>query len=78
MAIFFAFVGGLGVAVWRDLRPAGSLLVELFDTRYRYTALSALYQISGVVASGLTPLIAAWLVPAETAPSGWSRRTQWP
>jgi len=34
----------------------------LFDTRFRYTALSSLYQLSGVDASGLTPLIAAWLV----------------
>jgi MFS transporter, MHS family, shikimate and dehydroshikimate transport protein len=42
--------------------PLAAFWSELFDTRYRYTALSTLYQVSGVVASGLTPLIAAWLV----------------
>ena len=42
--------------------PLAAFWSELFDTRYRYTALSSLYQISGIVASGLTPLIAAWLV----------------
>jgi MFS transporter, MHS family, shikimate and dehydroshikimate transport protein len=35
---------------------------ELFATRYRYSALSTLCQVSGVFALGLTPLIAAWLV----------------
>ena len=42
--------------------PLAAFWSELFDTRYRYTALSSLYQISGIVASGMTPLIAAWLV----------------
>ena len=42
--------------------PLAAFWSELFDTRYRYTALSTLYQVSGIVASGLTPLIAAWLV----------------
>ena len=61
-AIFFAFVGGLGVLYGVIYGPLAAFWSELFDTRYRYTALSALYQISGIVASGLTPLIAAWLV----------------
>ena len=42
--------------------PLAAFWSELFDTRYRYSALSTLYQVSGIVASGLTPLIAAWLV----------------
>ena len=61
-AIFFAFVGGLGLLYGVIYGPLAAFWSELFDTRYRYTALSALYQISGIVASGLTPLIAAWLV----------------
>ena len=61
-AIFFAFVGGLGVLYGVIYGPLAAFWSELFDTRYRYTALSSLYQISGIVASGLTPLIAAWLV----------------
>lgn len=42
--------------------PLAAFWSELFDTRHRYTALSTLYQVSGIVASGLTPLVAAWLV----------------
>jgi MHS family shikimate/dehydroshikimate transporter-like MFS transporter len=62
LGIFLALVGGLGVLYGVIYGPLAAFWSELFDTRYRYTALSSLYQISGVVASGLTPLIAAWLV----------------
>ena len=61
-AISLVFVVGLGVIYGTVYGPLAAFWSELFDTRYRYTALSALYQISGIVASGLTPLIAAWLV----------------
>ena len=62
LAVFLAFVGGLGVLYGVVYGPLAAFWSELFDTRYRYTALSTLYQVSGIVASGLTPLIAAWLV----------------
>ena len=62
LAIFVALVAGLGLVYGVVYGPLAAFWSELFDTRYRYTALSSLYQISGVVASGLTPLIAAWLV----------------
>lgn len=61
-AVTAAFLGGLGIVYGTVYGPLASFWSELFDTRYRYSALSALYQISGIVASGLTPLIAAWLV----------------
>ncbi len=61
-AIFATFVVGLGVLYGVIYGPLASFWSELFDTRYRYSALSSLYQISGIVASGFTPLIAAWLV----------------
>ena len=61
-AVFLVFVAGLGVVYGTVYGPLAAFWSELFDTRYRYTALSTLYQVSGVVASGLTPLIAAWLV----------------
>ena len=51
--------------------PLAACWSELFDTRYRYTALSTLYQISGIVASGLTPLIAAWLVTLGDGTLWW-------
>lgn len=62
VAVVAAFVGGLGVVYGTVYGPLAAFWSELFDTRYRYTALSALYQLSGIVASGLTPLIATWLV----------------
>jgi MFS family permease len=62
LGIVVAFVGGLGVIYGVVYGPLAAFWSELFDTRYRYTALSTLYQVSGIVASGFTPLIAAWLV----------------
>ncbi len=62
VAVFLVFVIGLGLLYGTIYGPLAAFWSELFDTRYRYTALSTLYQVSGVVASGFTPLIAAWLV----------------
>lgn len=62
LAVSAAFIGGLGLVYGTVYGPLAAFWSELFDTRYRYSALSALYQLSGVVASGLTPLVAAWLV----------------
>lgn len=42
----------------------GTLYASLFPTRIRYTGLSTVYQLSGIYASGLTPLIVAALVGA--------------
>ncbi|MGV9800563.1 MFS transporter [Mycobacterium sp. NPDC003449] len=42
----------------------GTLYASLFPTRTRYTGLSTVYQLSGVYASGLTPLILTALIAA--------------
>ncbi len=42
----------------------GSLLPELFPTRYRYTGAGIAYNLAGVIGGGVVPLIAAALVPA--------------
>ena len=42
----------------------GTLYASLFPTRIRYTGLSAVYQLSGVYSSGLTPLILTALIAA--------------
>ncbi len=42
----------------------GTLYASLFPTRVRYTGLSTVYQLSGVYASGLTPLILTALIAA--------------
>lgn len=41
--------------------PEAALFCELFDTRVRYTGISAVYQVSGIVSSSITPLIATIL-----------------
>ena len=71
VAIFLVFVGGLGVLYGTVYGPLAAFWAELFDTRYRYTALSTLYQVSGVLASGFTPLIAAWLVTRGDGTLWW-------
>jgi MFS family permease len=53
---------GLGVLYGILCAPLAAFWAELFDTRTRYTAIGSVYQLSGIVASGLTPLIAALLV----------------
>jgi hypothetical protein len=50
--------------------PQGTLYASLFPTRIRYTGLSTIYQVSGIYASGLTPLILTSLIAA-----GIPRRT---
>jgi MFS family permease len=71
VAVFLAFVIGLGLLYGTIYGPLAAFWSELFDTRYRYTALSTLYQVSGIVASGLTPLIAAWLVTRGDGSLWW-------
>ncbi len=71
LAITAVFIIGLGVLYGAVYGPLAAFWAELFDTRYRYTALSALYQLSGVVASGFTPLIAAWLVVRADGSLWW-------
>ena len=70
-AISLVFVVGLGAIYGIVYGPLAAFWSELFDTRYRYTALSTLYQVSGILASGLTPLIAAWLVTKGDGTLWW-------
>jgi MHS family shikimate/dehydroshikimate transporter-like MFS transporter len=42
--------------------PLAAFWSELFDTRVRYTGIGTVYQVSGILASGLTPSIAALLL----------------
>ena len=45
--------------------PQGTLYASLYPTRIRYTGLSTIYQVSGIYASGLTPLILTSLIAAD-------------
>lgn len=71
LAIGVVFIGGLGVLYGVIYGPLAAFWSELFDTRYRYSALSTLYQVSGILASGMTPLIAAWLVTVGDGTLWW-------
>ncbi|MFT4085507.1 MAG: MFS transporter [Nocardioides sp.] len=62
LAVVASLVAGLGLVYGTVYGPLAAFWSELFETRYRYSALSTLYQVSGVLASGLTPIIAAALV----------------
>ncbi len=48
----------------------GTLYASLYPARIRYTGLSTVYQLSGVYASGLTPLILTALIAAADS-SPW-------
>src|SRR5258708_13712363 len=53
--LFYAMVYG----------PEAALFAELFDPEVRYTGISFVYQFSGIFASGLTPIIATYLIAAN-------------
>lgn len=42
--------------------PEAAFFADLFPSQVRYTGISAVYQVSGIVASGLTPLVLTWLL----------------
>lgn len=42
--------------------PEAAFFADLFPVRVRYSGISVVYQMSGIVASGLTPLILTWLL----------------
>ncbi|WP_374368351.1 MFS transporter [Dongia sp.] len=44
--------------------PEAALFSDLFDARVRYTGISFVYQFSGIFASGITPIIATYLITA--------------
>jgi metabolite-proton symporter len=59
-----AIVLALGVIYAPVYGPEAALFCELFDTRVRYSGISVVYQVSGIVSSSITPLIAASLLKA--------------
>jgi MHS family metabolite:H+ symporter-like MFS transporter len=45
--------------------PEAALFCDLFDAPVRYTGISFVYQFSGIFASGITPIIATYLIAAN-------------
>lgn len=68
---WISLVIGLGIIYGAIYGPLAAYWSELFDTRVRYTAVGAVYQFSGIYASGLTPLIGAALISA-TGGAPWA------
>ena len=60
-----AIILALGVIYAPVYGPESALFCELFDTRVRYTGISVVYQVSGIVSSSITPLIATSLLKAN-------------
>jgi MHS family metabolite:H+ symporter-like MFS transporter len=60
--LYFAMIVCFGVFYAGVYGPEAALFSELFDPRVRYTGISFVYQFSGIFASGITPIVAAWLV----------------
>jgi metabolite-proton symporter len=60
--IVMAMVGVLGIAYPVMYAPEAAFFAELFAPAVRCTGISLVYQLSGVVASGLAPLVLAYLV----------------
>jgi MFS transporter, MHS family, shikimate and dehydroshikimate transport protein len=60
--IWLSIVVALGLIYPAIYAPLAAFWSELFDTRVRYTGVGAVYQFSGILASGLTPAIASLLL----------------
>jgi MHS family shikimate/dehydroshikimate transporter-like MFS transporter len=69
--IWLAVVLGLNLGHGAMYGPQASFFSELFGTRLRYTGASLGYQLSSVLAGGLSPLIA-------TARLAWAGGSPWP
>jgi metabolite-proton symporter len=52
--------------------PEAALFCDLFGPQVRYTGISFVYQFSGIFASGLTPIIATYLVQSYAGNAGWA------
>lgn len=51
--------------------PEAALFADLFDPTVRYTGISFVYQFSGIIASGLTPMIATYLMAINNNDPLW-------
>jgi MHS family shikimate/dehydroshikimate transporter-like MFS transporter len=65
VAIFTGMIIPFGVIYAMCYGPEAGLFCDLFDARVRYTGISFVYQFSGIFASGITPIIATYLIAAN-------------
>ena len=60
--IWLALIVAFGLFYPAMYGPIAAFWAELFETRVRYTGVSFVYQFSGIFSSGLTPLVATFLL----------------
>ena len=65
VAVFAAIIIPFGIIYAMCYGPEAALFCDLFDARVRYTGISFVYQFSGIFASGITPIIATYLIAAN-------------
>lgn len=62
MLIILGLVLPFGIIYPMCYGPEAALFADLFDPTVRYTGISFVYQFSGIFASGITPMIATYLM----------------
>ncbi|RVJ84169.1 MFS transporter [Sinorhizobium medicae] len=60
--IALALIVPFGIIYAMCYGPEAALFSDLFDVKVRYTGISFVYQFSGIFASGITPIIATFLI----------------
>jgi MHS family shikimate/dehydroshikimate transporter-like MFS transporter len=65
VAIFVAIIIPFGIIYAMCYGPEAALFCDLFDPRVRYTGISFVYQFSGIFSSGITPIVATYLIAAD-------------
>lgn len=65
LLIFAAMIVAFGVLYAICYGPEAALFADLFNPRVRYSGISFVYQFSGIFASGITPIIATYLLEAN-------------
>ena len=63
--IFLSLIIPFGIIYAMCYGPEAALFADLFDPRVRYSGISFVYQFSGIFASGITPIIATYLIEAN-------------
>ncbi|WP_197732952.1 MFS transporter [Paraburkholderia pallida] len=62
LLVWIAVIIPLGVVYASVYGPEAALFAELFDANVRYSGISFVYQFSGIFASGISPIMATWLL----------------
>ena len=65
VSIFVSLIIPFGIIYAMCYGPEAALFCDLFDARVRYTGISFVYQFSGIFASGITPIVATYLIAAN-------------